>query len=201
MLWCCRQGLISGNVRKPFLSPLSQSVCCSANSFLIAALSVGLLFSQFLSYRRCLSRSAVQPVPFLSPLSQSVCCSANSFLIAALSVGLLFSQFLSYRRSLSRSAVLPVPFLSPLSQSVCCSANSFFGVRGRQGLMSTASLNLCRMTGELGVRFLACLHFFFKIASRLAMGPTEPAAQCVPGVHSLGKLAGAWSQISTLVMS
>jgi len=97
MLWCCRQGLISGNVRKPFLSPLSQSVCCSANSFLIAALSVGLLFSQFLSYRRSLSRSAVQPVPFLSPLSQSVCCSASSFLIAALSVGLLFSQFLLRR--------------------------------------------------------------------------------------------------------
>jgi len=48
-----------------------------------------------------------------------------------------------------------------------------------------------------GVRFLACLLVFFKIASRLAMGPTETAVQCVPGVHLLVKLAGVWSYIST----
>ena len=65
--------------------------------------------------------------------------------------------------------------------------------------MLTASLSFCRMTGELGFDFWHV--YIFKIAPRLDVGPTEPAAQCLPGVHSLGKLAGVWRHISILSTS
>jgi hypothetical protein len=55
-------------------------------------------------------------------------------------------------------------FLSPLCHSACCSVNSFCGVREWQGRMSTASLNLCRMTGELGFDFWHV--YIFSVKSR-----------------------------------